>query len=242
MVYSFGPTFRSENSNTSRHIAEFWMVEPEVAFADLEDNMQLGEKLIKHLTQYVLDHCSEDIELFGQYVDKDLLDRLANILANTFTRLSYTDAIKILQSAKQDFEFKPEWGKELQSEHERFLTEVYYKQPVIVYDYPKDIKAFYMRVNDDNKTVAAMDILVPKIGEIIGGSQREERHDILLERLHSSGLNQEDYWWYIDTRKFGTAPHSGFGLGLERFLMLATGTSNIRDVIPFPRTPKHLEF
>lgn len=241
-VYSFGPTFRSENSNTSRHIAEFWMIEPEVAFADLEDNMQLGEALIKHLTQYVLEHCSEDIELFGQYVDKDLPDRLANILAKSFSRLSYTEAIEVLLSSKQNFEFTPQWGKDLQSEHERFLTEDYFKQPVIVYNYPKDIKAFYMRVNDDNNTVAAMDILVPKIGEIIGGSQREERPDVLLERLQSCGLNQEDYWWYLETRKFGTAPHSGFGLGLERFLMLVTGSSNIRDVIPFPRTPKHLEF
>ncbi|NNE39085.1 MAG: asparagine--tRNA ligase, partial [Gammaproteobacteria bacterium] len=241
-VYSFGPTFRSENSNTSRHIAEFWMVEPEVAFADLEANMDLGEELIKYLTRFTLEHCSEDLEVFSRFVDKDLLARLNNIIDKKFSRISYTQAIEILQSSEKNFEYAPDWGKDLQSEHERYLTEEYFKQPVIVRDYPEVIKAFYMRVNDDNKTVAAMDILVPKIGEIIGGSQREERFDKLTKRMQANELNQEDYWWYLETRKFGTAPHSGFGLGLERFLMLVTGVNNIRDVIPFPRTPKHLEF
>ncbi len=241
-VYSFGPTFRSENSNTSRHIAEFWMVEPEVAFADLQANMQLGEEFIKYLTQYTLEHCGEDLEVFLKFVDKDLLSRLENIIDKKFSRISYTHAIEILQSSNKAFEFIPSWGKDLQSEHERFLTEEYFKQPVIVSDYPEAIKAFYMRINDDNKTVAAMDILVPKIGEIIGGSQREERLDKLSTRLQANNLSEEDYWWYLETRKFGSAPHSGFGLGLERFLMLVTGANNIRDVISFPRTPKHLEF
>ncbi len=241
-VYSFGPTFRSENSNTSRHIAEFWMVEPEVAFADLKANMDLGEELIKYLTRFTLEQCSEDLDIFFRFVDKDLPLRLNNIVDNNFSRISYTEAIGILQSSNKKFEYVPEWGKDLQSEHERFLTEEYFKQPVIVSNYPESIKAFYMRINDDNETVAAMDILVPKIGEIIGGSQREERYDKLLARLQANQLITEDYWWYLETRKFGSAPHSGFGLGLERFLMLVTGTNNIRDVIPFPRTPKHLEF
>ena len=241
-VYTFGPTFRSENSNTSRHIAEFWMIEPEIAFADLSDNMQLGQELIHYLVNFVLNNCSDDLELFARFVDKMLLSRLENIVSKEFIRLSYTDAIEILQKSKIEYEFKPVWGKDLQSEHERFLTENYFKQPVIVSNYPKEIKAFYMRQNDDDKTVAAMDILVPEIGEIIGGSQREERYDMLINRLNEMGLNSDDYWWYLDTRKYGSIPHSGFGLGLERFLMLITGVSNIRDVIAFPRTPKHLEF
>jgi asparaginyl-tRNA synthetase len=241
-VYTFGPTFRSENSNTSRHVAEFWMIEPEVAFADISDNMQLGEELIQHLCHFVLNHCTEDLELFARFVDKALLNRLEAISSKEFIRISYTDAVDRLLGSGQNFEFKPAWGKDLQSEHERFLTEVHFKQPVIVHDYPKDIKAFYMRQNDDGKTVAAMDILVPHIGEIIGGSQREERYDVLYSRLEEMDLNPEDYWWYLETRKYGSVPHSGFGLGLERFLMLVTSATNIRDMIPFPRTPKHLEF
>ena len=241
-VYTFGPTFRSENSNTSRHIAEFWMIEPEVAFADLADIMRLGEELIQHLVNDVLNQCTQDIELFSKYVDTNLQARLENIINTKFIHISYTDAIDILEKSNQIFEFQPVWGKDLQSEHERFLTEHHFKQPIVVTDYPKSIKAFYMRQNDDDKTVAAMDILVPQIGEIIGGSQREERYDRLVSRLKEMGLNSDDYWWYLDTRKYGTVKHAGFGLGLERFLMLVTGVSNIRDVIPFPRTPKHLEF
>jgi len=241
-VYSFGPTFRSENSNTSRHASEFWMIEPEVAFSDIEDNMQLGEEFIQYLVNYVLNHCIDDIELFTKFIDKTLYSRLENIVKTEFIRLSYSEAITILKKSSHKFEYEPAWGKDLQSEHERYLTEHHFKQPVIVRDYPKQIKAFYMRQNDDDKTVAAMDILVPQIGEIIGGSQREERHDKLISRLNEMNLNAEDYWWYLDTRKYGSVKHSGFGLGLERFLMLATGAANIRDVIPFPRTPKHLEF
>ena len=241
-VYTFGPTFRAENSNTSRHIAEFWMIEPEMAFADLNDNMDLGEEMIRHLVNFVREECSTDLDLFCRFVDKSLPTTLDNIADNDFIRLPYTEAVEILQKSGQDFEFKPEWGKDLQSEHERFLTEQHFKRPVIVFDYPKDIKAFYMRQNDDGKTVAAMDVLVPSIGEIIGGSQREERYDPLYRRIKELGFNPEDYWWYLDMRKYGTAPHCGFGLGFERLLMLLTGASNIRDVIPFPRTPNHLEF
>jgi len=241
-VYTFGPAFRAENSNTSRHVAEFWMIEPEMAFADLDDNMLLGQDLIRHLVRYSLEHCSEDMDLFARFVDKALIERLETVIAGEFPKLSYTDAIDILQNSGQKFEFRSEWGKDLQTEHERFLTEVYFSRPVIVYDYPKDIKAFYMRQNNDAKTVAAMDILVPSIGEIIGGSQREERLDRLTARISELGLQQENYWWYLETRKYGSVPHAGFGLGFERFLMLLTGTTNIRDVIPFPRTPRHLEF
>jgi asparaginyl-tRNA synthetase len=241
-VYTFGPTFRSENSNTSRHMAEFWMIEPEVAFADLRDNMALGEELIRHLVRFAMEQCSEDLDLFARFVDQSLLQRLRNIADNDFTRLSYTEAIELLRSSGAKFEFTPEWGKDLQTEHERFLTEQHFRRPVIVYDYPKDIKAFYMRRNDDGRTVAAMDVLVPSIGEIIGGSQREERFDMLAARIMEVGFDTADYWWYLDTRKFGTAPHAGFGLGFERLLMLVTGVPNIRDVIPFPRTPRHLEF
>jgi asparaginyl-tRNA synthetase len=241
-VYTFGPTFRSENSNTSRHVAEFWMIEPEVAFADLSDNMALGQELIQYLVRYAMQECSEDLELFARFVDTGLMQRLETIANSEFIRLSYTDAVDVLQKSKRDFEYRPEWGKDLQSEHERFLTEEHFKQPVIVHDYPRDIKAFYMRQNDDGRTVAAMDILVPSIGEIIGGSQREERYDRLEARIREMGLKLEDYWWYLDTRKYGSVPHAGFGLGLERFLMLVTGVGNIRDVIPYPRTPRHLEF
>ena len=241
-VYTFGPTFRSENSNTSRHAAEFWMIEPEVAFADLHDDMDLAEDMIRYLVRFVMEECGDDLDLFAKFVDKNLMATLENILHHDFIRLPYTDAVDILAKAGKKFEFMPEWGKDLQSEHERYLTESHFKQPVIVYDYPKDIKAFYMRQNDDGKTVAAMDILVPSIGEIIGGSQREERYDVLLQRIRELGFDEKDYWWYLDTRKYGSAPHSGFGLGFERLLMLVTGVTNIRDVIPFPRTPRHLEF
>ena len=241
-VYTFGPTFRAENSNTSRHIAEFWMIEPEMAFADLNDNMDLGEELIRYLVNFVRQECSTDLDLFCRFVDKSLPATLDNIADNDFIRIPYTEAVEILQKSGQNFEFKPEWGKDLQSEHERFLTEQHFGQPVIVFDYPKDIKAFYMRQNEDGRTVAAMDVLVPSIGEIIGGSQREERYDHLYRRIKELGFNPKDYWWYLDMRKYGTAPHCGFGLGFERLLMLLTGASNIRDVIPFPRTPNHLEF
>ena len=241
-VYTFGPTFRSENSNTSRHMAEFWMVEPEMAFADLDEDMALGEALIRYLVNFVIDECAEDLALFTNFVDRELLSRLQHIAATPFLRLTYTEAVKILRSSGQQFEFPVSWGSDLQSEHERFLTEQHFKQPVILYDYPRDIKAFYMRQNDDGKTVAAMDVLVPGIGEIIGGSQREERLDQLVARMREMELDEADYWWYLDTRRFGTAPHAGFGLGFERLLMLITGVTNIRDVMPFPRTPKHLEF
>ncbi len=241
-VYTFGPTFRAENSNTSRHAAEFWMIEPEMAFSDLNDNMDLGEELIRYLVNFVREECSADLDLFCRFVDKSLPATLENIADNEFIRLPYTEAVEILQKSGQNFEFKPEWGKDLQSEHERFLTENHFKRPVIVFDYPKDIKAFYMRQNDDGRTVAAMDVLVPSIGEIIGGSQREERYEQLHRRITELGLHPADFWWYLDTRKYGTAPHCGFGLGFERLLMLLTGAGNIRDVIPFPRTPNHLEF
>lgn len=241
-VYTFGPTFRAENSNTSRHISEFWMIEPEMAFADLQDDMKLGQEFIQYLVNYTLAECEEDLALFAKFVDKKLMSTLENIINNDFIQLPYTDAVELLQNSGQKFEFPVEWGSDLQSEHERFLTETHFKQPVIVYDYPKDIKAFYMRMNDDEKTVAAMDILVPAIGEIIGGSQREERYDVLKRRINEMNFDEADYWWYLDTRKYGTVPHAGFGLGFERLLMLLSGISNIRDVIPFPRTPKHLEF
>jgi asparaginyl-tRNA synthetase len=241
-VYTFGPTFRAENSNTSRHMAEFWMIEPEVAFADLRDNMTLGEELIRHVTRFVLEECSEDLSVFTRFVDPDLAARLENIAGSDFVRVPYTEAVEILRSSGKEFEFAPEWGRDLQTEHERFLTEQHFRCPIVVYDYPRDIKAFYMRQNDDGRTVAAMDVLVPSIGEIIGGSQREERYDRLAQRIDELGFDRADYWWYLETRKYGSAPHSGFGLGFERLLMLLTGVSNIRDVIPFPRTPRNLEF
>src|ERR671924_1038606 len=239
-IYTFGPTFRAENSNTPRHIAEFWMIEPELAFADLKDDMDLGEEFIRSLVRYALAHCADDLALFAQFVDKDLLPSLEHIANSTFERVSYTEAIAILQGSGESFEYPPLWGSDLQTEHERYLTERHFKGPAIVYNYPKDIKAFYMRLNDDGKTVAAMDLLVPRVGELIGGSQREERLDVLTQRLKDFHLAPAAYDWYLDTRRFGTVPHAGFGLGFERFLMMVTGVTNIRDVIPFPRTPKHL--
>lgn len=243
-VYTFGPTFRAENSNTPRHLAEFWMIEPEMAFFSLEDNMELVEKFLKFLIKTVLEDCPEDMQFFNDRIDPDhaLLQRLLDLLASTFQRCSYTEAIEILKAAKQKFEYKVEWGIDLQSEHERYLTEKHFKAPVIVYNYPKEIKAFYMRLNDDEKTVRAMDVLVPGVGEIIGGSEREYRPDVLEKRMVEMGLNPEDYWWYMDLRRFGTVPHSGFGLGLERIIMYVTGMQNVRDVIPFPRTPGSAEF
>jgi len=241
-VYTFGPTFRAENSNTPRHAAEFWMIEPEMAFADLEDDMVLAEDCIKKLVSYALKNCAQDLDLFARFVDKGLSSRLENILKEDFVRLSYKEAVSILERARKKFEFPVGFGLDLQTEHERYLTEEYCKKPVIVYDYPKEIKAFYMRLNDDGQTVAAMDVLVPRIGELIGGSQREERLDVLESRLKELGLSRDEYWWYLDLRRFGSVPHAGFGMGFERLLMFLTGVSNIRDVIPFPRTPKHLEF
>lgn len=241
-VYTFGPTFRAENSNTRRHAAEFWMIEPEMAFCDLEGNMDLGEELIKYLTAYVMDECAEDLELFAKWVDKNLMATLENTATSDYVRLPYREAMEILQKSGQKFEFEIGFGKDLQTEHERFLTEQHFKKPVIVYDYPKTIKPFYMRLNDDDETVGAMDVLVPNIGEIIGGSQREERLEVLEARMDEAGMDKETYWWYLEARKYGSVPHSGFGLGFERLIMLVTGISNIRDVIPFPRTPKSIEF
>ncbi len=241
-VYTFGPTFRAENSNTSRHLAEFWMVEPEVAFCDLNGLAGLAEDFLKYIFTYVLEHCGEDMAFFNQWYDKSAISTLEGIVGSTFEQLTYTEAVNILKSSGESFEFPVEWGYDLQSEHERYLTEVKIGKPVIVTDYPREIKAFYMRLNDDEKTVRAMDVLVPRIGEIIGGSQREERHDVLLERLRQTGLDERDYWWYLDLRSYGTVPHSGFGLGFERTVQFVTGVQNIRDVIPFPRTPKNAEF
>lgn len=240
--YTFGPTFRAENSNTARHLAEFWMVEPEMPFYDLDDNMDLAEAFIKHIVQRVLDNCPEDMEFFNKRIETTLLDTLNNILENDFIRLPYTEAISILEASGQKFEYPIEWGRDLQSEHERYLTEQHFKQPVILTDYPRTIKPFYMRCNEDGKTVRAMDVLVPRVGEIIGGSQREERLDVLTERMGECDLDTEEYSWYLDLRRFGTVPHSGFGLGLERAVQLITGMQNIRDCIPFPRTPKNAAF
>ena len=241
-VYTFGPTFRAENSYTGRHASEFWMIEPEIAFADLEDNMELAEDMVKYIINYVLEHCPEEMEFFNAFVDKGLLERLHNIVNSDFIRITYTKAVELLLESGQKFEYPVEWGIDLQTEHERYITEQIFKAPVFVTDYPKDIKAFYMRLNEDGKTVRAMDLLVPGVGEIIGGSQREEREDVLLERIEEFGLNKEDYWWYLELRKFGTATHSGFGLGFERMIMYLTGVSNIRDVIPFPRTTGQSDF
>lgn len=241
-IYTFGPTFRAENSHTARHLAEFWMVEPEMAFCDLEGDMDLGEAYIKHLFRTTLEKCPEDMEFFNKWVDKTTIKTLTHIVESDFERITYTKAVEILQNVKRKFEFPVEWGKDLQSEHERFLTESYFRKPVIVTDYPKGIKAFYMRMNDDDKTVAAMDILLPKVGEIIGGSQREERKDVLLARMEECGLEAEDYSWYLDLRRYGTVPHAGFGLGFERAVQFATGLSNIRDVIPYPRSPRSADF
>ena len=241
-IYTFGPTFRAENSNTPRHLAEFWMIEPEVAFNDLEDNMNLAEDFLKYLIRYALDNCMDDLQFLNNMWDKELLDRLNFVVNNSFVRLKYTEAIDILLQAKKKFEFPVAWGVDLQSEHERYLVEEHFKCPVILTDYPKDIKAFYMKQNDDGKTVRAMDVLFPKIGEIIGGSQREEDYNKLLTRIEELGIPQKDMWWYLDTRRWGSAPHSGFGLGFERLLLFITGMANIRDVIPFPRTPGNAEF
>ncbi len=241
-VYTFGPTFRAENSNTRRHLAEFWMVEPEMAFADISDDADMAEDYLRYLFSFVLEHCKEDIEFFNKRIDKELLQTLEKLSSGNFRRLTYTEAVSILQKADVKFEYPIEWGRDLQSEHERYLTEKEFKCPVTVTDYPKEIKSFYMRLNDDNKTVAAMDVLLPRVGEIIGGSQREDRQDMLLARIAEAGLNAEDYWWYVDLRKFGTVPHAGFGLGFERIVQFCTGMQNIRDVIPFPRTPGNANF
>jgi asparaginyl-tRNA synthetase len=241
-VYTFGPTFRAENSNTPRHLAEFWMIEPEMAFYELSDNMQLAEEFLKYIIRYVLENCREDLEFFNQFIEKTVLATLEHVAESSFGHITYTDAIQELKKSGKTWEFPVDWGNDLQTEHERFLSEEVFKRPVIVTDYPKDIKAFYMRVNEDGKTVRAMDVLVPRVGEIIGGSQREERHDVLLQRLHDAGLDEKPYWWYFDLRRYGSVPHSGFGLGLERMMMYLTGLKNIRDVIPFPRTPGNAEF
>lgn len=241
-VYTFGPTFRAENSNTPRHLAEFWMIEPEMAFYDLQDNMRLAEEFLKFTISHILENCQEDLEFFNQRVEKTVINTLQQVAGSAFAHITYTDAIQVLNDAKRKWEYEPQWGHDLQTEHERFLSEELFKKPVIVTDYPKVIKPFYMRVNDDNRTVRAMDLLVPRVGEIIGGSQREERYDVVLKRLKETGLDERRYWWYLDLRRFGTAPHSGFGLGLERMMMYLTGLKNIRDVIPFPRTPGNADF
>jgi asparaginyl-tRNA synthetase len=241
-VYTFGPTFRAENSNTSRHLAEFWMVEPEVAFCDLDGLAELAEDFLKYIFRYALEHCGEDLAFFNQWYDKTAISTLEAIVNSSFEKLTYTEAIDLLKRSGESFEFHPEWGADLQSEHERYLTEKKIRKPVIVTDYPREIKAFYMRQNDDGRTVRAMDALVPRIGEIIGGSQREERRDVLLQRMREAGLAEKSYSWYLDLRSYGTVPHSGFGLGFERTVQFVTGVPNIRDVIPFPRTPKNAEF
>lgn len=241
-VYTFGPTFRAENSNTSRHLAEFWMIEPEIAFADLNDDMDLAEKYIKYCLNYILQYNSQDMNFFNKFISKGIINTLKNVIENPFVRLDYTKAIEILKNSNKKFGYPIEWGKDLQSEHERYLTEEYFKKPVILYNYPKEIKAFYMRENEDGKTVAAMDVLVEGVGEIIGGSQREERLKILENKINKLGLNKQDYWWYLELRKYGSVPHSGFGLGFERLVQFVTGMENVRDVIPFPRYPGHCEF
>ena len=241
-VYTFGPTFRAENSNTARHAAEFWMIEPEIAFADLIDDMNLAEAMLKYVINYVMKECPEELQFFNQFIDKGLLDRLNHVVNSDFGRVTYTDAVKMLKDSGKKFDYEVEWGIDLQTEHERYLTEEIFKKPVFVTDYPKDIKAFYMRLNEDGKTVAAADCLVPGIGEIIGGSQREERLDVLKARMQELNLNEEDYWWYLELRKYGGTKHAGFGLGFERLIMYLTGMSNIRDVIPFPRTTGSSEF
>ena len=241
-VYTFGPTFRAENSNTSRHLAEFWMVEPEVAFCQLDGLTELAEDFLKHLSRHVLDNCQEDMEFFNKWYDESTIATLEEIANSEFERITYTEAVKLLEGSGEKFEFPVSWGTDLQSEHERYLTEQKIQKPVIVTDYPKDIKAFYMRLNDDGETVRAMDVLVPRIGEIIGGSQREERRDVLEIRMREAGISHDEYSWYLDLRSYGTVPHSGFGLGFERTVQFLTGVTNIRDVIPFPRTPKSAEF
>ncbi len=241
-VYTFGPTFRAENSNTARHAAEFWMIEPEIAFADLKDDMELAEDMMKYIISYVMENAKEEMEFFNNFIDKGLIERLENVVNSDFGVITYTEAIELLKEAQEDFQYKVEWGVDLQTEHERYITEKVFKKPVFVINYPKEIKAFYMRLNDDNKTVAAMDLLVPGVGEIIGGSQREERLDVLEQKILDNGMNPEDYWWYLELRKYGGTKHAGFGLGFERAIMYLTGMSNIRDVIPFPRTVNSCEF
>ena len=241
-VYTFGPTFRAENSNTARHLAEFWMIEPEMAFYDLQDNMELAEEFLKYLVRYALEKCPDDLKFLNEQYDKELLGRLQFVVDNDFQRLTYTEAVEILKTAKQKFEFPVDWGTDLQSEHERYLVEKHFKKPVILTDYPKDINAFYMKLNDDNRTVRAMDVLFPGIGEIIGGSQREEDLEKLRARMQQMNVPEEELWWYLDLRRFGSAPHAGFGLGFERLVLFVTGMANIRDVIPFPRFPKNAEF
>lgn len=241
-IYTFGPTFRAENSNTARHAAEFWMIEPEIAFADLNDNMNLAWDMIQYIIKFVLEHCEQEIEFFNKFVDKKLKERLTALSNSNYEKISYTEAVALLRKSGANFEYPVQWGSDLQTEHERYLTEQIFKKPVFVVDYPKEIKSFYMRQNDDGKTVAAMDLLVPGVGEIIGGSQREERLELLEERMKELSLDEEDYWWYLNLRKYGGTKHAGFGLGFERIIMYLTGISNIRDVIPFPRTVKNAEF
>ena len=241
-IYTFGPTFRAENSNTPRHLAEFWMIEPEMAFYDINDNMDLAEDFLKYLIRYALEHCREDIEFLAKMYDEELTNRLNFVVENDFVRLTYTEGVKILEESGQKFEFPVYWGTDLQSEHERYLVEKHFKRPVILTDYPREIKSFYMKQNEDEKTVRAMDVLFPKIGEIIGGSEREADYDKLMKRVEETGMHTGPIWWYLETRKFGTAPHSGFGLGFERLILFITGMANIRDVIPFPRTPNNAEF
>lgn len=241
-IYTFGPTFRAENSNTPRHLSEFWMIEPEMAFYEIAENMDLAEEFIKYCIKYALEKSKDDIEFLAEMYDKELIERLNFVVSNDFVRLPYTEGIKILEASGKKFEFPVSWGIDLQSEHERYLVEEHFKKPVILTDYPKDIKAFYMKLNEDGKTVRAMDVLFPKIGEIIGGSQREENYDKLLQRIEEMNIPMKDMWWYLDTRRFGTVPHSGFGLGFERLVLFVTGMTNIRDVIPFPRYPKNAEF
>lgn len=241
-VYTFGPTFRAENSNTPRHAAEFWMIEPEISFADLNDDMELAEDMIKYIINYVMENALEEMEFFNSFVDKGLIERLTNVANSEFGKITYTEAVELLKKADKEFQYPVEWGCDLQTEHERYITEEVFNKPVFVTDYPKDIKAFYMRMNDDNKTVAATDLLVPGVGELIGGSQREERLDLLEKRIEELGLHKEDYWWYLELRKYGGTKHAGFGLGFERMIMYLTGMSNIRDVIPFPRTTGTAEF
>ena len=241
-VYTFGPTFRAENSNTVKHAAEFWMIEPEICFADLKDDMDLAESMLKYVINYVLEHCPEEMEFFNNFIDKTLLERLHNVINSEFGRISYTDAVKELEKVNDKFEYKVSWGTDLQTEHERYLSEQIFKKPVFVTDYPAEIKAFYMKLNPDGKTVAASDLLAPGIGEIIGGSQREDNLEILKNKIKELNMDEKDYWWYLDLRKYGSVEHSGFGLGFERLMMYITGMQNIRDVIPFPRTPKNCEF
>jgi asparaginyl-tRNA synthetase len=241
-VYTFGPTFRAENSNTPRHLAEFWMVEPEMAFCDLDGNVELATDFLKFVFSYVLDHCQEDMDFFKRFIDPSCIETLEKLISQDFERLTYTEAVEILSNAKASFEFPVDWGSDIQAEHERYLCEKVFQGPVVLTDYPKTIKPFYMKVNQDGKTVGAMDVLVPKIGEIIGGSQREDDYNTLLDRMKELGINLDAYWWYIDLRRFGSVPHSGFGLGFERLVQFVTGMTNIRDVIPFPRTPGNVSF